>query len=263
MNQQVSPGNALRLKWWNAPHVLGLDAPVVAMVWQIFLAGVFQIQLPPAAPITLGAVVWFIYLFDRLMDTQKAIPPTCRHRFTARHRPLIKILLTTCFILVLVGISRLPKTYIQDGFKTGLVICVYLAIVHGFKPGLMQLPSAKEFMVGFGFALGVCLPIWSSGLEPTIWMGSIGLFGLLCWTNCRLIDCWENQQPWHPFECVVLVLGSMVCMTSVPMTILICHAMALLFLMVIHFYIAGRNRDLARILADCALLVPLVTRIMP
>jgi len=171
-------------------------------------------------------------------------------------------MLTSSFILVLVGISKLPKTYVQDGFKTGLVICVYLAIVHGFKPGLMQLPSAKEFMVGFGFALGVSLPVWSSGLDPSFWMGSVGLFGLLCWTNCRLIDFWENQHPWHPFECVVLFLGSLLCMVAVPMAILICHAMALLFLMMIHFYIARQNRELARVLADCALLVPLATKIV-
>ena len=80
----VEPG---RVPVWLLPHVLSLDAPVVAAVWQRFLGAAFGLSVPPAATTSLFAVVWCIYLLDRLWDARRPThPDTDRHRFAAAHR---------------------------------------------------------------------------------------------------------------------------------------------------------------------------------
>ena len=75
--------------WFN---LLGLDAPVVALVWQDFLARCYPTILRPPGRAVLGLTVWAIYLADRLLDTRHpAVWESVRHVF--RHivqRPRIQ-----------------------------------------------------------------------------------------------------------------------------------------------------------------------------
>lgn len=59
-------GELGRVPVWLLPRALGLDAPVVAAVWQLFLVAAFGVSVPSAATVGLVAVVWCIHLLDRL-----------------------------------------------------------------------------------------------------------------------------------------------------------------------------------------------------
>src|SRR3954451_15813809 len=61
-------GEPLLSRWWLWPNLLGLDAPLVAVVWQALFARTVHVTLFPAARLALALAVWAVYLADRLLD---------------------------------------------------------------------------------------------------------------------------------------------------------------------------------------------------
>jgi hypothetical protein len=66
--------------WFN---LLSLDAPVVALVWQDFLARCYPATLLLTGRAVLGLTVWAIYLADRLLDIRHpaSAEESIRHEF--------------------------------------------------------------------------------------------------------------------------------------------------------------------------------------
>src|SRR6202789_4740956 len=71
--------------WFN---LLSLDAPLIALVWQDFLARCYPTVLHLTGRGVLGLTVWAIYLADRLLDVRYPAPvsESIRHQFYRRHR---------------------------------------------------------------------------------------------------------------------------------------------------------------------------------
>jgi hypothetical protein len=65
----VNPGHARRTPWWLWPHVLSLEAPLVAVLWQRALAHAHGIRLTPMLDAGLALACWVIYVIDRTLDT--------------------------------------------------------------------------------------------------------------------------------------------------------------------------------------------------
>ena len=55
-------------KAWLWPNLLSLDAPAVALLWQIFFARCFHAKLEPLPSVLLVLAVWLIYAADRTID---------------------------------------------------------------------------------------------------------------------------------------------------------------------------------------------------
>ncbi len=182
------------LPLWAWPTALSLDAPAVAVAWQVLFAYSFGVTLTPYFVLALGLSVWLVYVGDRLLDSFKLDlrrPHTYRHALHARHRGVFTLLwglgLGIDGTLVLVGLS--PKDT-----SLGLVVLGAVALyglgVHLAKPGRFVL--TKEVQVGLVFALGVTLPVWTRAPGAALLVGTL-LFASLCSLNCLLIALWERH----------------------------------------------------------------------
>jgi hypothetical protein len=63
---------------WLWPNLLGLDAPVVALIWQDYLARHFAFTLPPAGRTVLALTVRAIHLLDHLVDVHHPLTDSWR-----------------------------------------------------------------------------------------------------------------------------------------------------------------------------------------
>jgi hypothetical protein len=62
MNSEPSP----RLWLWST--ILSLDAPLIAVSWQLLLARALHLSVNRLEPLVLALSVWFVYLADHLFD---------------------------------------------------------------------------------------------------------------------------------------------------------------------------------------------------
>ena len=114
-----SLSGAKRPAWWLAPHLLSLDAPLVALVWQRWWAHGAGVSLPASREVILGLGVWLIYLVDRLADTRRGdwVHGGTRHVFSARRRNFLTPL-AVAVALILIGVA--PWCLPAAEFRAGL-----------------------------------------------------------------------------------------------------------------------------------------------
>jgi len=134
-----------RPRWWLVPNLLALDAPLVAVVWQRFLANQSAVVVAWTASVALAATVWCIYLADRWLDARRGAVDADRHRIAARWPMAFGILFVVAASTAAVFAIQLPIAYTECGVVVGFGVGVYLALVH--IGVLRAVNGAKEFLV--------------------------------------------------------------------------------------------------------------------
>lgn len=248
--------------WWVIPNAAALDAPVVAVVWQRFLADRFGVALPWAATVALAAVVWAVYLADRLLDARRGDPRTDRHRAAARYPQLFATGAAVAGLAAVAAATRLPADYLWCGAWVAVGVGAYLALVHVAAGGLRRVPAAKEFLVGVGFAAGVAVPLMADGPAAGAWLPTVAAFAAVCWLNCRLIDRWESAAPGPPWADALLAAAVVAGSAALPTAVGLAIGGAAVALFAVHV-VFGHAPRAARVLADAALLTPLVAWGLP
>ena len=264
--------------WWLWPHLLSLDAPLVALVWQRWWARSAGLALPPSREIVLGLGVWLIYLADRLTDTfdkNRCQDGTARHIFSGRRRQLLQPL---AWLVALTLAAVTPHWLCGAEFQAGLGLLTlaagYFWLVHGWPGQGWAAYLPKEAVVGGMFGAGSVFFVAcrSAHLSRALCLG-VGLFAAVCFLNCALITKWErnardlrerasllNAFPRLSarlrFACLALaalalaVSGACASMLAVPV------AVSALLLAVLDACETRMSTDALRVLADIVLLTP-------
>jgi hypothetical protein len=262
-------------------HLWDLDAPSVAVAWQFLFARCFQVTVAWPAVAALALAVWLIYVGDRILDVRVvgAAPRTARHVFHRRHRRALTILASLALATLLILTFLLRPVVVRSGFALAGCVAVYLACVHLFpQPRRRWFP--KELIVGILFATGTCLAPWSRALDrPALLLPGL-FFVVLCCLNCALIEVWE----WRDAGCLPsalphswtvwlwrIVRPLLGILAAAAAVLLYCGAERALFsaillsaccILLLDFYKQRLSADGRRVLADAALLTPLLFLIL-
>ncbi len=240
---------------WLWPNLLSLDAPIVAVLWQILFARCFQVPVDALAALLLLLTVWLIYAADRTLDAWKGDGRAPRHEFYRRRWKALFPL----WIAVLGLTGWLAAAHLSTGlFLRGVVLLaavgLYFALLHrGFLRG------QKEAAVGVLFALGASLQAWSKVKSPAD-VATILLFSGLCWMNCIAIQRWEGEGlEWSPSAAAIVLACAAGVLLWAHRPILggaeLASAAAFLLLGRVHRRLSA---DAVRVLADVTLLSPLL-----
>lgn len=119
-------------RWWEWGHVLSLEAPLVAVLWQLALADLHGVRLFPSVVGILGLTVWWIYGLDRTLDALRAGSPVgldVRHAFYQRFRWLwVGLLLPAGAAgIAWLAVAAIPEGMLWQGLTLGLLAMLYLA----------------------------------------------------------------------------------------------------------------------------------------
>ncbi len=242
-------------RFWLWPNLLSLDAPLVAVLWQILFARCFQVPVDALAAVLLLLTVWLIYAADRTLDAWKGDFHSSRHRFYRRHwRTLLPVWLAALALSGWLAARRLsPGLFLRGVFLLALV-GIYFALVHC---GILRGP--KEAVVGVLFALGASLEAWSKVKTP-VDVATILLFSGLCWMNCIAIQRWEGEGlDWSSSAAAIALACAAAVLLCAHRPVLggaeLASAFAFLLLDRVHRKLSA---DAVRVLADVALLSPLL-----
>lgn len=138
--ESQKPPLKLRVRWWQWPNVLGLDAPLVALGWMALFARSYSLQISLAWPqarfwfwdsLSFGMGAWFVYLLDRLVDSYSENPPVAvRHQFTRRHRPLLMVLAAVALATALYGtLWQVSAVVLVVGVPLFIGMVLYFGVV--------------------------------------------------------------------------------------------------------------------------------------
>lgn len=203
------------------PHVLSLEAPLVAVLWQRVLAHAHGIRLTPLLDVGLALACWVIYVLDRTLDTigtKNAGALDTRHAFYHRHRRVLMlgVIPAAALVLAWMAFCVIPEGILWQAMGLSLLVALYLASWSARSSrvsrdvficcaglGGITLISDMPMPAGYRFALsllvlGVMVLSFLRQLE--IRMGQVLpkemtaalLFALGCTTSTRFLAMPEN-----------------------------------------------------------------------
>lgn len=178
---------------WLWPNLLSLDAPIVALLWQLLFARCFHAGVNTIATILLVLAVWLIYAADRVLDARDQTSRLPRHQFYRRHwRAVLPMWSGVLILAAWLAWTRLPAPLFERGLLLLMAVAAYFAVVHITAP-LLRHAWPKEAAVAVLFALGASLAIWGH-IHSIADVAAIFLFCCLCWINCVAIEQWERGR---------------------------------------------------------------------
>jgi hypothetical protein len=243
---------------WLWPNLLSLDAPIVALLWQLLFVRCFHgsLGLLPAA--LLAVAVWLIYVADRTLDALRGAVHQPRHEFYRRHwRAVLPIWIGALVVSAWLSWSRLPEALFVEGLMVASGTGLYLGAVH---LGLLRRTNSKESAVAVLFGMGASLAAWP-GVQTSSDVLAILLFSCLCWMNCTAIDDWENGQELRPSVIAAAAVVALIaaCLLRDHRPILgAAETAGALGLVVLDRMQRRCSAQALRVLADVVLLTPLV-----
>ncbi|HUA22459.1 MAG TPA: hypothetical protein VMB25_27125 [Bryobacteraceae bacterium] len=179
--------------FWLWPNLFSLDAPLVAVVWQGFIAYCYSVPLHPGGRAALGLTVWCIYLGDRLLDARQPPVPgePARHRFYRHHRTLMLVVFGLALAAdALAAALWLRPPLMREGILPLAGVLIYLAAWHT-PGGRARVP--KELAVAVLFTAGTFLISWTPGASSMLLWPALTFF-LLCLANLVAIEAWEWRE---------------------------------------------------------------------
>lgn len=266
---------------WLWPNLLGLDAPAIAVTWQILFARSFGADIPMVLHLILGLSVWCIYLADRLYDSRRTgetVAGTGRLMFTRSHfKPLAATLLAASVLNCVLIIRFIPEKLILTGLITASLLGGYYVI--RLKAGLrIAALIPREILCGMIFALGCVITSHEYAPpgtnESQFWLAAF-FFGLLCSANCILISIWEWEEDLAANDrsittgsprivrhigSAILVAGvcSLALASSGPGFIYWAMAVSTFAQRIVLHYESRIGKPMLRVLGDAVLLTPLL-----
>ncbi|MBE2282727.1 MAG: hypothetical protein IAE77_04615 [Prosthecobacter sp.] len=227
-----APAEPRSTPWWLWPHVLSLEAPLVAVLWQRVLAHAHGIRLTPMLDAGLALACWVIYVIDRTLDTfavKNAAELDVRHAFYHRHRRVVMfaVVPVALSILAWMALFVIPEGVLWQAGGLSLLVALYLASwsAQGSRAsrdfliscaGLGGIMLITRMPAPAGFRLTLCLLVLAvmvltflrqldlrlGHLLPKEFAAAL-LFALGCTTSTRFLAMPENVLD-PVLECLLL-----------------------------------------------------------
>ncbi len=275
---------AHRKPFWLYPNLLSLDAPLVALAWLYVFARTWRLGYHPwEAYVTLGLVVWVIYVVDRLLDVSMhgGSPGKLevRHQFHQRFRTIFRIGVAVAFIVALdLVVTKMPMTIYKYLLLGGVMVAGFFGLSMLSSQNPAEAPLSKNVIAGVTFAFGTAMTAHiyrpELGIYEMLMSREFVCFAVLCILNITAIDLWEHASRAADLE----IKASDELALTLPLTLL--GGASLVFAMLDDeqstrpffyavltgsalLYVLNRRRaefsmDALRVLADVAMLVPVL-----
>jgi hypothetical protein len=248
---------------WLWPNLLSLDAPLIALLWQVLFVRCFHSRLAPLSPVLLAISVWLIYAADHALDAllhARGAADRPRHEFYRRHwRLMLPVWTLALSLCAWLAWTYLPAAEFDRGAMLISGVAIYLCAVHAI-PGALRRPGSKEAIVALLFGLGTTLAAWQS-VSTSSDVLAIVLFAVLCWVNCTVIEDWEGGRPARKgasFASGAIALIAVLLLREHRPVLGCAETASAMGLMLVDRMRGRLSTDALRVLADAMLATPLL-----
>lgn len=178
-------------------NLLGLDAPMIAVIWLFLFAKTWRVNYHPwEAYAALGLAVWMIRIVAKLLEGSMT---GNEMDFVTRHRRVMKVMagLTGLGALVLT-VLNFPVSVYWYLLVAGFFVMGYFALTLFSPQESGEISYSRHAMGGVAFAFG-------TGLTAHVYLPNLGIqelffareflcFAVLCLLAFSAIDLWERTE---------------------------------------------------------------------
>ncbi len=185
-----------RRPWWLYLNLLGLDAPLIAVVWLFLFARTWRVDYHPwQVYAALGFAVWTIRIAMKLLQGSMTSDEAC---FAMKHRKSLKV------AAVIAGILSLTLTVMNFPLSVYTYLLVGAVFVAGhfaltlFSPqDRNEIGYARHTMGGVAFAFGTALTahvyLPGLGLRELMLSREFICFAVLCLLASSAMELWGRS----------------------------------------------------------------------
>jgi hypothetical protein len=186
-----------RKPWWQYFNLLGLDAPLIAVLWLFLFAKTWRVDYHPwEVYVALGLIAFMVRITIKLLES------AIRDDKTAFHVRKRKGLAVTA---ILAGIGALVLTVLNfplSGYNyllaavVPLIGYVGLSLFSSSESG--EISYGKHILVGLAFSFGIAL--MAHAYLPSLEIQTLFLsrefisFGVLCVIASSAVDLWQSKS---------------------------------------------------------------------
>ena len=135
-------------------QAFSIDVVAGAVIFSMFIAMVYNIEVPAVVYTELALAVWCIYTWDHLNDVRNIEKPsTYRHYLHKKHLKLLSLLLLFALLTAAGLIFFLPVKTMYLGTATAILVLFYFLIIH-FFPSFYHKETLIAVLYGLGVTLG-------------------------------------------------------------------------------------------------------------
>ncbi len=214
-----------RKPWWLYLNLLGLDAPLIAVIWLFLFAQTWRVDYHPwQAYVALGFAVWAIRIAMKLLKGSMSSDETS---FVMAHKKPLKVaaVITGVFAITLT-VMNFPLSVYTYLLVGAVFVAGHFALTLFSSREGNEIGYAQHAMGGVAFAFGTALTahvyLPGLGLRELMLSREFICFAVLCLLASSAMELWERSgKPAADGE-----LGSMdEIALSLPLTLLAAAAL--------------------------------------
>ncbi len=187
--------------WWRNIYLLGLDAPLVAMLWLFLFAKTWRVNYHPwEAYVALGLMVWALRIAAKLL--RSAMLVDTKDPIHEMRQCLTRSAIGAGIISLLLIVIFFPTAIYLRLLILGVFVIAYFALTNFSAESEGQVSYFKHVLAGSAFALGISMManvyLPSLDLDDLYLSREFICFGLLCTIASAAVEHWmrakENEQ---------------------------------------------------------------------
>lgn len=182
--------------WWLYLNLLGLDAPLIAVLWLFLFARTWRVNYHPwEAYVALGLAVWTIRIAAKLLS---AAMQSDESSFATRHRiTLRRVAVLAGFSAVVLTVLNFPLSVYNYLLVGAIFVLGYFAISFFSSQEEKEISYARHALGGVAFAYGTALAAHAYlpglGIRELVFSREFISFSVLCLLASSAMELWERS----------------------------------------------------------------------
>ncbi len=196
-----------RKPWWRHVYLLGIDAPLIAMLWLFLFAKTWRVDYHPwEAYAALGLMVWALRIAAKLLRSAMIADPN--DPLQNLRKCLTRSAVAAGILSLVLIVAFFPMAIYLRLLLAGVFVMAYFALANFDASDEGQISYPKHVVAGLAFAFGVSMMahvyLPSLTLLELFQSSEFICFGLLCTIASAAVEHWmrakHNEQGRYPDE---------------------------------------------------------------
>ncbi len=186
-----------RKPWWQYVYLLGIDAPLIAMLWLFLFAKTWRVNYHPwEAYVAMGLMVWAVRIAAKLLRSAMTVDP--KDPLQEMRKCLTRAAVSAVIISLLLIVIFFPTAIYLRLLISGVFVIVYFALTNFSAESEGYISYPKHVLAGFAFAFGISMMahvyLPSLELDELYLSREFICFGLLCTIASAAVEHWARAK---------------------------------------------------------------------